>query len=94
MLPPLLEALILLRWAVQFQRGAQFTTKGAHSVLARIWPIPNSNLRELDIGVILIGEQIGVRRILLADSPFAPIPGVCISLQAGNIFMPDFSCSH
>jgi peptide chain release factor 1 len=33
---------------------------------------PKRNLRDLEFGVILSAEQIDVRRLLLADSPFAP----------------------
>ncbi|PYU48172.1 MAG: hypothetical protein DMG48_21255 [Acidobacteria bacterium] len=43
-------------------------------MLTEDWPIPNTNLHEFDIGVILSAEQFDVRRVLLADSPTAPVP--------------------
>jgi len=42
-------------------------------------------LRDFGFGVILNEEQIDVRHVLLADSPFAPAPGACTPLQAKNI---------
>jgi hypothetical protein len=63
------------------RHGPQFTSKGAHNVLARNWPIPNLNLHEFDIGAILIVEQIDVRHVLLADLPVAPAPGARTSLR-------------
>jgi hypothetical protein len=41
-------------------------------------------LQEFDIGGILSAEQIDVRRVLLADSPFAPGLGARTPLQTSN----------
>jgi hypothetical protein len=53
-------------------------------MFARVEPNPNHDLRKFDIGVILIFEQIDVRHVLLADSPFAPALGARTSLQTEN----------
>src|SRR6267143_9861 len=45
------------------------------------------HLQELEIGVILIVEQIDVRRVLLADSPVAPSTGARTSLQIENFLL-------
>jgi hypothetical protein len=42
------------------------------------------DLRDSWFGVILSAEQIDVRRVLLADSPFAPSLGARTSLQTEN----------
>ena len=38
------------------RHGPQATSKGARHVLARNWPIPRSDLRDLEFGGILIVE--------------------------------------
>jgi len=55
--------------------GPQPTSNGARDVLARNWPIPRSDLRDLQFGGILIVEQIDVRCLLLADSLFRSLSG-------------------
>ena len=46
--------------------------------------VARHGLQELGIGVILYPEQIDVRHVLLADSPFAPALGARTSLQTEN----------
>jgi hypothetical protein len=61
--------------------------------LNRIWQPGRKSacyarLQEFDIGVILNAEQIDVRHVLLADSPFAPALGARTPLQTEfNFFL-------
>jgi hypothetical protein len=47
-------------------------------------------LQEFDIGVILKAEQIDVRHVLLADSPFAPALGARTPLETKKDISPNF----
>jgi hypothetical protein len=53
--------------------GPHSNSEETHNVLAGNWLTPNSDLRDLEFGVILSAEQIDVRHVLLADSHPAPI---------------------
>src|SRR5437879_2384303 len=55
-------------------RSAVYLKRASH-VLARNWPIPRSDLRDLQFRGILIVEQIDVRDLLLADSFFRSLSG-------------------
>jgi peptide chain release factor 1 len=53
--------------------GPHPNSEETHNVLAGNWLTANSDLRDLEFGVILSAEQINVRHVLLADSHPAPI---------------------
>jgi hypothetical protein len=60
---------------------AASATQPHRSITRRGWATASlSSLHEIDIGFILGVEQIDVRRILLADSPTAPIWSAAILL--------------